>query len=164
MRVYAFLVVGLFSQWVLAEDVQKLVISKYDGTEVSFLLSESPIITICIWRDPYYEDDERMKITTASHQMEFYTYHLDKMNIIRIDVTGITNLASEKESVFSWQGEALYIEIVTGNTMIAVYDVGGKKILSKSLGVGKHALSLSELPKGMNMVKIGKETLKIWNR
>ncbi|MBQ8710986.1 MAG: hypothetical protein IJ550_10540 [Bacteroidaceae bacterium] len=169
MRIYAFLVVCLFSQWVLAEDVQKLVISKNDGTEVSFLLRDKPKITFGI-ADLYYlyynvyNKCRDMTITTTDHKIVLSTLGLDKMTVVTADVTGVFNLVHEKETEFTLLGDALYVEVVTGNTMIAVYDVGGKKILSKNLAVGKHALSLSELPKGMNIIKIDKETLKIWNR
>ena len=146
----------------MAEDIKKMVISKNDGTEVSFLLSENPRITF--FRNYHYEYCSNMKITTISHEMELSTIDLNKMAIESVSVTGIINLVSEKDAVFSWQGDALYIEVMEGHTIIVVYDSGGKIILFKSLDRGKHALSLSDLPKGVNIIKINDEILKIWNR
>ena len=148
----------LFPQCTMAEDVQKLVISKNDGTEVSFLLRDKPIIT---FGDGVYSE---MNIKTANHEIGLSTHDLDKMTIISADASNITNIKSKKETMFSWKGDALYIEVLTGNATIVVYDMGGKMILSKSLGVGKHALSLSEFPKGMCVIKVNDETLKIRNR
>ena len=173
MWVYAFFMMWLFPQWSKAEDVQKLVISKNDGTEVSFLLKDKPKITFgedkCddgfenfeVWTKAFYD---RIKIMTDNHTMEFSSLELDKMNVVTMDVSGIANIGSEKGTMFSWNGDALYVEVMMGNANMVVYDVAGKMILSKCLGKGKHALSLSDLPKGMSIVKVNDETLKIWNR
>ena len=159
--VYTFFVMWLFPQWVMAEEVQKLVISKYDGTEVSFLLSEKPKIVFSLREDGFYD---LMNVKTKDVSIELATYDLDKMMIISVDPTNIDNIASTSESMFTWNEDALCIEILKDNTTITVYNTEGKIILSKNLGIGKHALSFSDLPKGMNIIKINDETIKIWNR
>lgn len=180
-----FLMICFSTLQLMADDVQKLVISKDDGTEISFLLNENPKIVfseqLTVENDGWYREVDwvkevskwlaneivnrsLMKITTDNHEIELSTFKLDKMTTININATDITNLGNKKEKVFSWQGDALYVEVLKDCTIIVVYDAGGKKILSKSLDKGKHALSLSDLPKGVNIIKINDEILKILNR
>ena len=165
MWVYALFVMWLFPQWSMADIVQKLVVrhlNVYDGM-VSFLLSENPEIRFLKnWE--YAIDYRIVEITTTNSRIELSQEDLDQMTVVNISTNDITNIANDKESTFKLQGDALFVEVGGGNTMIAVYDVTGKNILSKTLGAGKHALSLSDLPKGMCIIKINNESLKIWNR
>ncbi|MBR1668972.1 MAG: T9SS type A sorting domain-containing protein [Bacteroidaceae bacterium] len=146
----------LFPLQLMAEDVQQLVISKNDGTEVSFLLSEEPKIK---FQENNYSI---MEVSTPNHKMKLSTFDLNNMKVITVDLTNIVNITDEKVS-FVWKGDALMVNVSTGTSIIAVYDMAGKEVLSKTLAVGKHALSLSDLPKGVYIVKISGKTIKILN-
>ena len=138
--------------------VQKLVISKNDKTEISFLLSEEPKIKFS------ESDYSIMEIVAASSKIELSTSKLNKMTLVSMDNSKIDDLLSPSGTSFTWQGDALLIDVNMGNTMMSVYSIDGKQILSKTLLPGRHALSLSSLPKGACVIKINDNTYKIWNR
>ena len=138
--------------------VQKLVISKNDKTEVSFLLSEEPKIKFS------ESDYSIMVIVAASSKIELSTIELKKMTIVSVDNSKIDDLLNSSGTSFTWQGDALLIEVNMGETVMSVYSIDGKQILSRMLPLGRHALSLSSLPKGACVIKINDNTFKIWNR
>lgn len=138
--------------------VQKLVISKNDKTEVSFLLNEEPKIKFS------ESDYSIMEIVAASSKIELSTIELNKMTIVSVDNSKIDDLLNSSGTSFTWQGDALLIEVNMGETVMSVYSIDGKQILSRMLPLGRHALSLSSLPKGACVIKINDNTFKIWNR
>ena len=152
------LLILIVSSSVMAETVQKLVISKNDQTEVSFLMSEEPVVKF------NESNNSRMEISTTSSKIELNTFDLNKMTLVNIDNTKIDNLLNPSETSFTWQGDALLIDVAKDTSSIAVYGIDGKEILSKTLSAGRHALSLSSLPKGACVIKINGKTIKIWNR
>ena len=148
----------IVSSSAMAETVQKLVISKNDQTEVSFLMSEEPVVKF------NESNNSRMEISTTTSKIELNTFDLNKMTLVNIDNTKIDNLLNPSETSFTWQGDALLIDVAKDTSSIVVYGIDGKEILSKTFSAGRHALSLSSLPKGACVIKINGKTIKIWNR
>ncbi len=150
----------LFPQWAVAENVQKLVIVKNDNTEVSFFISEQPTIKF------EKEDYERMYVVTSNNTVELHTPMLHKMTVVSTDdvVTNVNNLMTNGVSSFVRQGDAFMVTVTSGSTMITVQNIDGRQILSKRLGQGCHALSLSDFPTGVYVVNINNESIKIYKR
>lgn len=138
--------------------VQKLVITKNDKTEVSFLLSEEPKIT---FRHNY---SDNMVISTTTKEIEVSAFELDKMVTVSVEESGIESIHANNNTSFKWEGDALMIEVTSGSSSITVYGMDGKNYFSKQLTKGRHALSLSKLPKGAYVINIDGETIKFWNR
>ena len=166
IRMFLFiLLVSVSNQALMSQEsvkIQKLVVCKYDKTEVSFLLSDLPVISF----KPEFKDSylsylyKKMVVATEKEEMEFYTFSLDKMHVVSIEeVTDIADLVEDCEFVF--KGNALLVDVKSGIATVELYTVDGKKVLSKCLAVGRHALQLSELAKGNHIVKVNDNTFKI---
>ena len=163
IRMFLFiLLVSVSNQALMSQEsvkIQKLVVCKYDKTEVSFLLSDLPVISF----KPEFQDSylySKMVVATEKEEMEFYTPSLDKMHVVSIEeVTDIADLVEDCELVF--KGNALLVDVKSGIATVELYTVDGKKVLSKCLAVGRHALQLSELAKGNHIVKVNDNTFKI---
>ena len=137
---------------------QKLVISKSDKTEFSFLLSEKPKIM--------FQDDNygRMDITTTSSKLTLDIYELDKMTIVSVEDTKISDIIGRTDATLTWHGDALLIDVQSGNSKVMIFGADGKVFLSQELLAGRHIIPLTDFPKGVNLIKVNNETIKIWNR
>ncbi len=148
---------------VWAETVQKLVISKNDGTEVSFLLGEdAPNVEFI---DFDYTRRMRLRVfdSQLSTYIDYYLYieDLDKMTIVDEDATQVENIMNEKDAKCQWKGNALLVEVFSDKSTVIVYDTEGKVFLSRKLAPGKYALSLSDIPNGTFLVKVNETTFKM---
>lgn len=140
------------------DEVQKLVISKKNGTEVAFLVSEMPIIKF-----PKYSPNH-MTIKTIDREVKLWASDLDKMVIVHVNIDGIFDITNNKDASFKMEGDALLVEVLSGEASLAVYDVNGSLFFTKKFDLGKYAFPLTHLPKGMCLIKINDETYKILNR
>lgn len=163
IRMFLFiLLVSVSNQALMSQEsvkIQKLVVCKYDKTEVSFLLSDLPVISF----KPESKNSylyKKMVVATEKEEMVFYTSSLDKMHVVSIEeVTDIADLVEDCEFVF--KGNALLVDVKSGIATVELYTVDGKKVLSKCLAVGRYALQLSGLAKGNHIVKVNDNTFKI---
>lgn len=158
----------LFPQWAAAENVQKLIIVKNDNTEVSILLSDEPKMHFSHYYHVNYSQEMCNLIITTSdgNTIELDSYNLDKMTVVSTDdvVTKVNNLMDNDASSFARQGDTFLVTVTSGNTWISVQKIDGKQILSKKLGQGQHALSLSDFPVGVYVVTINNKSIKVYKR
>ena len=78
-------------------------------------------------------------------------------------VTGIQNLS---EAVLSYRldGDMLTISGITDCSFVKVYDLSGVLLSSVRVHEGSCILSLASLPKGMLLIKVNSQTIKILKR
>lgn len=147
----------LFSQETVK--IHKLVICEDDKSEVSFLLSDSPVISF----RPYNKNSEsyrKMIVTTKKRNILFDTRYLDKMYVVSFDeVTGIADIAEECEFIF--KDNAVLVDVKSGMATVGLYTPDGKEVLNKRVAVGRHAMQLTGLAKGYYIVEVNDETFKI---
>lgn len=74
--------------------------------------------------------------------------------------TGIDHVPASVLS-YRWDNETLYIEGIQGDEAVSVYNVAGVLLYRQPVKNGTCNLSLSAMPKGMLLVKVNHETLKI---
>ena len=146
-----------------SQTVKQLVISKKDKTEVSFLLSETPVIAF-----PFISGDlsgyDTMIITTTTNRMEIDIIDLNQMAVIDVDNNSINPIGKNSDSKFIWQGDALLVDVFTDKSAIDIFSMDGRMILSQILYSGRHALSFSSIPNGVYIIKIDGKTIKISKR
>ena len=138
-----------------ATEVPKLVISKYDGTTESFLLSELPIIK-------FKEGiPSTMIISTSSGRMRYLkTTVLDKMETSDAGLSKIDNLMGDIDATVEWQGDAILVKVKTDISTFLVYRADGSEVLSRKLTKGQYTIPLSYLPTGIYIMKINGKTIK----
>ncbi len=98
----------------------------------------------------------------ASFDFQFRTYktavvYWDKMSLME-KTTGTANI-SENSFKAIVSGKTLKVENVINGTTIEIFSSIGNKVLSTQLENG--TISLNSIPKGLYIVRVGKETQKI---
>lgn len=134
---------------------QKLIIIKNNNVEVTIFLKEEPIITFDS------DNPELMIVTTNSSRIELQTYELNRMIIDQYEDTKINLLNADKSATFSWKDEALIVDVTSEYSSLSIYRIDGKLYYNQQLQMGKHAISLSQLPKGTYIIKINADIIKI---
>lgn len=96
--------------------------------------------------------------------MELQTNQLAKMIIADVDETIIDFIQAPQKGVVKIKEDILLIDVGSGISIVTVYNIEGKQVYSKSLDVGLHGFPLSTLPKGILIIKVEGETIKIKNQ
>ena len=126
---------------------------KWQNWEV--FLKEEPIITFDS------DNPELMIVTTNSSRIELQPYELNRMIIDQYEDTKINLLNADKSATFSWKDEALIVDVTSEYSSLSIYRIDGKLYYNQQLQMGKHAISLSQLPKGTYIIKINADIIKI---
>lgn len=153
MRKIISLLLSCFCLSVSADEPKtQLVVWAKDGTKVAYALAEKPKVTFTATDLVVASNGLEVNYTLA--EMARFTYESDAP-------TAITNLNNGKTSM-SLDGESLLFPALTEGSTVAIYDMGGKTILSKSItATGEYSFPLSSLNAGVYMVSVNGLTYKI---
>ena len=156
MRKILFLLLSCFCFSALADEPKKqLVIWAKNGTKVAYALAEKPKVTFTT--TDLVVTSNGLEVNYTLSEMARFTYESDAL-------TAITNLNNGKTSM-SLYGESLLFPALTEGSTVAIYDMGGKTILSKSITTtGEYSFPLSNLNAGVYMVSVNGLTYKIVKR
>jgi hypothetical protein len=108
-------------------------------------------------------------VSSTSHYISFsYMKSLgnvafDDYRLFISGPTSVNEVVSGEFSIYPNPGNGIYsIELEnSSNALVTVYDLTGKKILSRSVGTNKQLLDLSSLENGIYMVMVQNETTTI---
>lgn len=102
--------------------------------------------------------------TKNGESVEFDSNNVPKLNFTKDVPTSITapETAVKAGVLRAWaDGETVYVSGVEAGTPIAVFSLNGVRIAVDKAGNGTTAVNAGSLPKGVYVIKAGKEAVKI---
>ncbi|WP_147401080.1 T9SS type A sorting domain-containing protein [Bacteroides sp. OF04-15BH] len=127
-----------------------------DGTVRQFIMNSSSEIEL---------QKSLLKVHAPVNPEYDVLFLLEDVSTLTFDssVTGIQNLS---EAVLSYRldGDMLTISGITDCPFVKVYDLSGVLLSSVRVHEGSCILSLASLPKGMLLIKVNSQTIKILKR
>lgn len=151
-KLLTLLFLFVFTHSMMADDII-LQIWQSDGKVVNIDLNEQPVTTY---------SDGNLTITTTKTVI---TYPLEKVaKYTYVSADGISNLESMRTK-FSQDGETLTFMGLAQGTEIVVYASSGQMMSKTKAGSHtKTTVSVSDLPRGVYLVKVNTVTYKITKR
>ena len=154
-KLILFLLILCFGLSLKAET--SLVVWKKDGSKVAFALSDNPWIV--------FQRDALMKIVCSSKSTYFNYEDLAKLTYEEIGDSSIRNLANDKASSFTFDGETLLLQSLKAGSTISIHALNGTVVFKRSIeAAGNYSFPLTHLDKGVYLVSIDGLTIKIVKR
>ena len=153
MRLLLLSVLFLFTSTVMAEDLV-LQVWLADGQVMSINLNEEPRTTY---------DDGNLVFTTTKTTISYPLEHVKRYTY----VSSSSGISSPKgvEATFSADGETLTFKGLNAGMSIMLYNVAGQLLRKVAPTTEGHAaISVSQLPTGVYVVKMNDATYKITKR
>lgn len=138
-----------------AEGGTALIVHAKDGTTVSYLLAERPLVTC---------SGDSLLITCGGTQAAHALADVAKYTFGEADDadTGVSSLAaSDTGALCRYDGEAVVLSGIGEGGVVTVLTAGGTVVRSERCGPGSHALSLNGLPGGVYLVNVNGTTFKL---
>ena len=126
-----------------------------DGSTQTYRLTDRPVITI---------QDRQLHIQSEVGDVLIPVGNLIRYTFERYDLTGVMDLR-EEEPEMEYRNSELVVTGLKVGTNVDIYDLSGKLVRHlESRRNGSYRLSLSDLSKGVYVVKVNQTTLKILKR
>lgn len=133
-----------------------LIVWKKDGSKVAFALSDNPWIVF---------EKNAMRIVCSSKSTYFNYEDLAKLTYEEIGDSSIRNLANDKASSFTFDGETLLLQSLKAGSTISIHALNGTVVFKRSIeAAGNYSFPLTHLDKGVYLVSIDGLTIKIVKR
>ncbi len=133
-----------------------LVVWKKDGSKVAFALSDNPWIVF---------EKNAMRVTCYPKSTYFNYEDLAKLTYEEIGDSSIRNLANDKASSFTFDGETLLLQSLKAGSTISIHALNGTVVFKRSIeAAGNYSFPLTHLDKGVYLVSIDGLTIKIVKR
>lgn len=136
-------------------DGHALQIWQADGQIVTISLNEEPVTT-------YSEGN--LIITTTSTTITYPLEQIDRYTYVTENVSEGDGVPDGIKSIFSNDGETLTLKGLKSISEICIYSASGQLIRTVKASGDKVAVSLSQLPTGVYLVKANGVTYKISKR
>lgn len=140
-----------------ANDRYTLCISVHskDGSNVLYALEEKPKITFT---------DVDLIITSTGIQVSYPLKDMARLTYENKEVTGIKKIHDDKVS-FTHDGESIIFPCLKAKDIVSLYAINGTLIFTKNISTdGEYAFSLSDIEKGVYIVKVNSLTYKIMKK
>lgn len=132
-----------------------LVVLTKDGVQTTYLLSEKPEVRF-IGRD--------LRVVSTKADVTYKISDILRFTYIKRNASGIDNVIDDPAEV-EWQDGTLVISKLKANATVVIYSPDGKMVRRlQARHTGTYRLSLSELPKGVYIVKADNVSYKIMKR
>ncbi len=126
-----------------------------DGSTQTYRLTDRPVITI---------QDRQLHIQSEVGDVLIPVDNIIRYTFERYDLTGVMDLR-EEEPEMKYRNSELVVTGLKVGTNVDIYDLSGKLVRHlESRRNGSYRLSLSDLSKGVYVVKVNQTTLKILKR
>ena len=126
-----------------------------DGSTQTYRLTDRPVITI---------QDRQLHIQSEVGDVLIPVGNIIRYTFERYDLTGVMDLR-EEEPEMEYRNSELVVTGLKVGTNVDIYDLSGKLVRHlESRRNGSYRLSLSDLSKGVYVVKVNQTTLKILKR
>lgn len=148
---FVILLLSLFKNAIAFESRSYLVVWAKDGTQVAYDFKEKPIVTF---------SDNYLVITSESSQVSYNLGDYDHFSFENEIPTDISSL--DVNGNISIEDDHLVFPGIKSGTRLKIYTLNGTIIYDKQINVnGNYTLSISNMPKGMYIVAIGKLAYKL---
>lgn len=142
---------SLFKNAIAFESRSYLVVWAKDGTQIAYDFKEKPIVTF---------SDNYLVITSESSQVSYNLGDYDHFSFENEIPTDISSL--DVNGNISIEDDHLVFPGIKSGTRLKIYTLNGTIIYDKQINVnGNYTLSISNMPKGMYIVAIGKLAYKL---
>lgn len=142
--------------------IQELLLKKHDGTSLSFLVQDNPIITFC--KDDSSLEAKMMRVMTESVEIEIPMEELEEMTVATKAPAGVENLITVPQGSFTdyhYNNEILWIRNSNENGRVLLIGTDGMTYIDRLIPVGESELPLVTLSKGVYVLSINGESIKI---
>ena len=140
-----------FSSSLLAQEKYVVVETTYDERIVC-QFAENPKLT---------HENEYVVLTTTRAEIRYRTNEIKKVYVYDSDKTGIDGVVKEQGKM-KIQGDALYLQGFSPLEQVGVFTVEGMEIGKYRTDIdGQLCIALSELSKGVNIIKTKNQSFKI---
>lgn len=137
---------------VAAKPIINLAVYAKDGLKVWYALDEKPKITFT---------DTDLIITTKGVEVSYPLKDMARLIYENKEVTGIKKLHDDKV-LFTLDGESIIFPCLKIKDIVSLYAINGTLIFKKNISTdGEYAFSLSDIAKGVYIVKVNSLTYKI---
>ena len=148
---FVILLLSLFKNAIAFESRSYLVVWAKDGTQIAYDFKEKPIVTF---------SDNYLVITSESSQVSYNLGDYDHFSFENEIPTDISSL--DVNGNISIEDDHLVFPGIKSGTRLKIYTLNGTIIYDKQINVnGNYTLSISNMPKGMYIVAIGKLAYKL---
>lgn len=148
---FVILLLLLFKNAIAFESRSYLVVWAKDGTQVAYDFKEKPIVTF---------SDNYLVITTEGSQVSYSLRNYDHFSFEYEIPTEISSL--DVNGNISIEDDYLVFPGIKSGTRLKIYTLNGTIIYDKLINNnGNYYLSMSNIPKGMFIVAIGKLIYKL---
>lgn len=138
----------------------ELLLSKHDGTQLSFLVQDNPVITF-IKDDSFYESNV-MIVMSKSTVIEIPTHELDEITVTDGKISGVKNLIDSSSDIsYHYNDEILWIRNSEENARILLTGTDGLTYINRLIPIGEFPLPLAQLTKGIYVLTINGKSIKI---
>lgn len=140
---------------VAAKPIINLAVYAKDGLKVLYALEEKPKITFT---------DADLIITTKGVEVSYPLKDMARLTYENKEVTEIKNLYDDKTS-FTLNGESIIFPCLKTKDVVSLYATNGTLIFKKDISTdGEYAFSLSDVERGVYIVKVNSLTYKIMKK
>jgi len=147
---FVLLLLSLFKNAIAFESRLYLVVWAKDGTQVAYDFKEKPIITF---------SDNYLVITIESSQVSYSLGNYDHFSFENEIPTEISSLDVNGISI---EDDHLVFPDIKAGTHLKICTLNGSIIYDKLIDInGNYSLSISNVPKGIYIVAIGKLSYKL---
>lgn len=136
----------------LADSLNTLVVVLKNGSETAFFLKDKPNVTF---------EGTNLKVASDKETVTFALSDVLRFTYVKKDPTGIDETVVDPTKV-SYEDGVLVISLLKQGAVVDIYSLDGKLLRQlKASHSGTYRLNLSELSKGLYLVKADNVTYKI---
>jgi hypothetical protein len=136
----------------LADNLNTLVVKLKNGAETAFFLKDKPNVTF---------EGTNLKVASDKETVTFALSDVLRFTYVKKDLTGIDETVADPTKV-SYEDGVLVISQLKQGAVVDIYSLDGKLLRQlKAFHSGTYRLNLSELAKGLYLVKADNVTYKI---
>ena len=136
----------------LADSQNTLVVKLKNGAETTFILKDKPNVTF---------EGTNLKVASDKETVTFALSDVLRFTYVKKDASGIDEAVADPTKV-SFENDVLVISLLKQGASVNIYSLDGKLLRQlKATHSGTYRLNLSELSKGLYLVKADNVTYKI---
>lgn len=135
-----------------SQEKNTFVIYAKDGTKTSYALNEQPKLSFT---------ETHLVITTNGIEVNYDLDNMEKFTYEYSESSNVTDLRTDNP-IIKLDGENLLLSALPANSSISIYSSNGTLVFQKDIRqAGKYAFPLSNLEKGVYIIKTNSLTHKI---
>lgn len=139
---------------VLANDkVQGIIIELRSGERLEFMLSDNP---------KFFYEGENIIFKTNKIELKYRPNDIYKIKMEKVSDTSSIREVDAKEAIIQINSSFIRINTVKPSELVNVFSTSGVKIVSyKTSDSGNLEIPINTIPKGIHLIKVGNQSIKV---